>query len=306
MDVMLADQLAAAVLGRDERQVRRLLDAGADANGLDSTACWPLCHAIFPPLPINREVVRMLIAAGANVNVEDFYYSERHTPLMMVAGGVQMDLPTLRMLLDAGANPNYSVQGSTAINIATGCNHEAAVRLLLQHGAEVNGRDGGQAPIYIAARWSPVSMVQLLLQHGACVNASDQYGLTPLMRAAGRPDPAVMETLIKSAADIDQRCPPLFWTAIMFAASVGRVDAALILAKCGASLKGTVDACACFGHPHGRILNCTQAEVLQFARRPHDAYMYALRRASMRSEKMGRFLLPLGTVRKCRMPKRPW
>jgi ankyrin repeat protein len=90
----------AAIKGNEET-ARMLIDAGADLNLQDEDGYTPLNWAARVG---KIEIVRMLIAAGADVNLQN---EDGWTPLHLAAftGGLEI----ARMLIDAGANVN--VQG---------------------------------------------------------------------------------------------------------------------------------------------------------------------------------------------------
>ena len=76
--------------------------------------------------------VRQLLSGGLNPNAR----LSRDSPL--VAAAARGNTPILRLLLDAGAKPDWC-----ALQVAAYGNHAEAVQLLLSAGAPVEGRDGG-------------------------------------------------------------------------------------------------------------------------------------------------------------------
>jgi cytohesin len=83
------------------------------------------------------EVIRLLLAAGADPNAVDF---EGATPLMYAA---KVERPeVLRALLAAGADPDaQDAQGRTALMYAADHCQTESVRLLVQAGADVMLKD---------------------------------------------------------------------------------------------------------------------------------------------------------------------
>lgn len=76
---------------------------------------------------------------------------------------------------------------------------------LLEEGAEVDARDKqGWTPLHNAANSGNEKLVQLLIKHGADVNAKDyQYERTPLHIAAYNGQLAILTTLLKAQATLD-------------------------------------------------------------------------------------------------------
>jgi ankyrin repeat protein len=108
------------------------------------------------------------------------------------------DLPKVRELLAAGADPNLrGGLGDTPLHHARSLE---VTRVLLEHGADVNARGFLEAtPIHSQIGYRRTQSLRLLLAHGADVNARDLNGETPLMGAAA--DAAAL--LIASGAEIN-------------------------------------------------------------------------------------------------------
>ena len=96
------------------------------------------------------------------------------------------DVPALRALLEAGADPNeWDADGLTALTLAMDRTLEGegseAARVLLAHGADVNrANDGGSTPLSHAAFLCNLELVQLFLDSGADVNIQMETGETAL------------------------------------------------------------------------------------------------------------------------------
>ena len=122
--------------------VRLLLAAGADVDAVDRYEWTALMHAVHNPfdLPGNNRVrmARMLIDYGANVNA--FSFHRRRTPLIIASEKDQ--LWAIDLLLDRGADRELrNSSGATALIEAVKAGHLRIVQKLLWRGANVNARD---------------------------------------------------------------------------------------------------------------------------------------------------------------------
>jgi len=202
----------------------------------------------------NREAVAMLLRQGSTVNTRE---PDGMTALHWAVRAD--DLPTVQMLLRAGANVNAANRyGITPLFLAATNGSAPAIELLLKAGA--NARDTkpeGETVLMTAARTGDSGVVKALLAHGAEVDAKEQWlGETALMIAAAEDHGDAVKALIDAGADFNARSAPtnlpdlqwvpagmsttLFprgsWTALMFAAQQGALDAARVLAGAGADL----------------------------------------------------------------------
>lgn len=145
----LTKVLIRAVQSRNLELVKRLIAEGADVNVPDNNNITPLLEACRHLLP-SGPIVEVLVEAGARVTVKD---REGRTPLHWAALGVR-------------ANGDV-------------------VRFLLRNGADGNARDGyARTPLYYAANGRRgIAAVRALVEHGADVNASDKREETPLAAA---------------------------------------------------------------------------------------------------------------------------
>ena len=82
------------------------------------------------------------------------------------------DLQAVRELLAAGADPNATVHGYTALYIAASEEHLAIVQELLAAGADPNAMYNGYTAIYTAAQRGNLAIVRKLLAAGADPNES--------------------------------------------------------------------------------------------------------------------------------------
>ena len=217
---------------------RILVGAGADVNAVAGDGKTALALAVFNG---NYDVASFLVESKADVNKAD---AQRFTPLFWAVDRRNMEtapnfpwmvtidpMPLIRMLLDAGANPNALVnntprgrmrEGSPRIVFATALMRAAfaadleLVKLLLERGADptIVSRDGetmvsaaaGLAFIHGYHRGrSPaerLQVVKLFVAIGNDVNQPDDYGITPLMAAGNYGDVAIIQYLIDAGADL--------------------------------------------------------------------------------------------------------
>jgi ankyrin repeat protein len=186
----------------DALEVMRLLLAhGADVNVKDLMGMTPL-HLVaesWYPLVDVSEPIQMLMQSGANIDAANN------------AGRVALHLALRRscvsaveLLLYHGADPNkVDYQRRSPLYYAMkSCRSSEMVTLLLEHGADLKTEDHrGDSPLHYALHYdrSP-EMVQLLLQHGADLNHVNRNGRTPLYTAI-RYCPEMVELLLKEGAD---------------------------------------------------------------------------------------------------------
>jgi ankyrin repeat protein len=161
---------------------KHLAEGGADLNMTDPDGATPLLMSI---LNANFDVAEYLIRKGANVNKWDWY---GQTPLYAavdlntVPHGGRPDRPSLdetpsldiiKMLLDAGANPNAQLKLAQPYR-AVGPDRGADSMITI-----------GSTPLLRAAKAFDVPAILLLLEKGALPNLPNNAGYTPVMAAAG-------------------------------------------------------------------------------------------------------------------------
>ena len=162
--------------------VKSLAEGKADLNLTDPEGCTPLLMAA---LNGNFDIAAYLIQKGANVNKWDWY---GQTPLYAavdmntVPHGGRPDRPSLdetsglqliRMLLDAGANPNAQLKLAQPYR-AVGPDRGADGMITI-----------GSTPLLRAAKAFDADAISLLLGKGALPNLPNASGYTPVLAAAG-------------------------------------------------------------------------------------------------------------------------
>jgi uncharacterized protein len=199
---------------------RRLVEGGADIDLPDPERVTPLALAINNQ---HFDLAAYLIEAGADVDKWDLfgrsplYQAIDMNTLPTQGSGSMSAIPSLdrhtgldiaRLLLDKGANPNLQLKRRPPYRNVP--NDRGGDRILTQ----------GATALLRAARAGDAPAVKLLLDHGALVDLPGNFGVTPLMAAAGveyglrvtrgrnRTEAGVLETmqlLLDAGADIHAR-----------------------------------------------------------------------------------------------------
>ena len=104
------------------------------------------------------EIVRLLLAFGANPNAKD---ESKQTPLFYIYS----DHPIMtKLLLSAGANPNAKdIWGYTPLHMHVPQGSLETVKVLLLHDANPNIKNiSGETPLHLAEKHEHIEMIQLL------------------------------------------------------------------------------------------------------------------------------------------------
>ncbi|KAI3395390.1 hypothetical protein diail_1381 [Diaporthe ilicicola] len=164
----------------DATAIRELLDAGADleckTRMRSETPLMVACRIGASP-----EAVRVLLAAGADVNTKDCY---EQTPLCLNAGapgvlGGRNRIEIAAALLDAGTNVNWEEGHARATPLDFACvgNNVEMVELLLAAGADVYHSDrDGSTPLMNAVVYHACKTTTILLQRGVDIRVTDNEG----------------------------------------------------------------------------------------------------------------------------------
>ncbi|OAA71386.1 Ankyrin repeat-containing domain protein [Cordyceps fumosorosea ARSEF 2679] len=148
------------------------------------------------------EQVLRFIGRGADVSAVDASRDDL-TPLHLAVESANQ--PSVKALIDAGANPSaQNRRGVAPLHTASANGHFAIAKLLIDAGADVNVRnqDGGTPLHATALNWQP-KIAKLLVDAGADVHARDGAGRSPLHEAAGRESLGVAQVLLDAGADVN-------------------------------------------------------------------------------------------------------
>jgi ankyrin repeat protein len=134
-------------------------------------------HQIRKPIP-NMNLVQDLIVLGANLDWQDELSQDR-TPLHLAIYSNFSEI--VRMLIDAGANLNVQDKhGDTPLHVAIMKNNPIIVQMLIDAGADLNMQDiWNRTPLHWAVYYGKVEIVRMLIDAGARKDILDYRGRLP-------------------------------------------------------------------------------------------------------------------------------
>lgn len=194
--------LSIAIAKGYESTVRVLLDGGANpdvsCHGTSTTSqSTPLIEAVRSN---ETEIARMLIDAGAEVELED---SSGNSPInKWVSISASDDYSMSQLLLDRGANINLASNGNTPFFNACKLGRVAMIEYLMERGGDIHqANTDGETPLYVAAHRGYLNVSMMLVDRGAKLDVTTHNGRTPLHACAecGRTD--VLKLLLIAGAD---------------------------------------------------------------------------------------------------------
>ncbi|HJZ79109.1 MAG TPA: ankyrin repeat domain-containing protein [Pyrinomonadaceae bacterium] len=266
--VQTDDPLVLAISENDVEKVRALAFTDANLNSPDRSNDRTLLGDAVERG--NREIVGLLLAAGAGVNARSGY---GQTALMYLTDKATVELvrgllgagakvnarndfgsdalmraatftnpAVLKEILAAGARVDATNQsGETALFDAARANVPDAITLLLDSGAQVDARnEDEETPLLAMAASGDFANFKTLIDRGADIQSSDIYGRKPLMNAAFNEDPRLVKLLIELGADVNAQDGGRS-TPIIYAAESGREAIVALLALAGADVDAKDD-----------------------------------------------------------------
>ncbi|KAF5270594.1 hypothetical protein FQR65_LT05492 [Abscondita terminalis] len=174
---------------------KMLIAAGADVNVTDKYGVPVLHHAVN----YNQyEIVKVLIDNNVNINCITKF---NETALFWTTFS-DVDLNITDLLISVGVNINFPNQdGVTPIHYAIMKENRNAFDNLLKNQADVDMKNiNGVAPLHTAAE-KDVYYIRGLLDHGANINIRNGYNNTPLHLAVQERKPDIVQELLVRGSD---------------------------------------------------------------------------------------------------------
>ncbi len=190
--IPLIDVIKTALPGTTLGRVQQLISSGADVNAQDSDGRSALWWALDKK---KNRVTKLLVQSKADVNQHDY----EGVPLLLKALRSNPDTKIIEMMLKSGANPNQGDGSFSPLTVAIDAQRSDLVKLLLDSGADVNSQDNyGETPLHKAAAKGNEMVVKVLLDvQGINVNAQNNSGLPPIEVARENRHGKIMELLAR-------------------------------------------------------------------------------------------------------------
>ncbi|HEY0256631.1 MAG TPA: ankyrin repeat domain-containing protein, partial [Candidatus Methylacidiphilales bacterium] len=145
------------------------------------------------------------------------------------------DLEKVKELLNSGISIDEGDRAYGTTPLMAANSHEDVVRYLLSRGAKVDLTDDlGNTALLYATFYNQLNSAEALLDAGANPNLANHEGRLPLMNAAAKDTPALVQALLAHHAEINGNndAGPALWRA----AQEGKADIVTLLIDSGADL----------------------------------------------------------------------
>ena len=227
-DEKLGTPLTLALQQGHEDFARWLIERFAlpvDQQGSSLEKTTPLHKACSSCTP---KMIDYLMARGAQVHLHTLD-AQNHSPLMVAVEQKKTDNVEL-LLSKYKADPDQSADTS-ALFIASQEGYLPTTRLLLQHGANPNLWHAGMeiTPLHIACSNDHIFVVRELIAHKANLDAVSGKGYTPLVMACSQGYTESPRALLEAGANLNYVCPSDGATALHHAVTGGFVACTRLL-----------------------------------------------------------------------------
>jgi ankyrin repeat protein len=194
-----------AAMGGSAEGVEHILGYDVDIEARDNDSMTPLAVACCEANG-SDDVVRVLLAAGANTSVIDKW---GYSPLHELARNMRTKAALL--LLETGkVDLTLRTQsGTSVLDFAAGMGDYELVRSLLARGASARSEPGSDSALHWAVRADKddnlYAIVERLLEEGCDVNAKNDNGCTPLhsFLTTNKGKENIVRLFLSRGADVD-------------------------------------------------------------------------------------------------------
>jgi len=251
-----ASVLHVACYGNQVEIVEMLIDNGARLDIADKAGKLPLHLVIGDSSNEAKQIVQMMLEAGANVDARtmahlgwfdaleatlnddpDLLKQPAGKTLLHVAAA-KGDLKMVKMLIGQGAAVDGVDEGGmSAMHRAALADEPAVVAYLLEKGADPDQTGRYQHALYSAAIAGSAEITKMLIDAGAEIDKKTRYQYTALSQAAGEGELDVVRVLVEAGAEIN-RITKANETAVTAAIDAGHVDVVKYLLDHGGTLEG--------------------------------------------------------------------
>ena len=210
--------LIKAIQASDYKQVKKLIDIGANVNAQDENQATALMWAIYKS---DLKMVKLLVKYGADVKKKGFIYLDEEkesyygAPLSIAAGTGKLDI--VQYLVEKlGVLPkdkqlvkDKGETGWTALHEACASGHTEIVKYLLEKGADINSQVKENfkpltpTPLICAIRTKDLELIKYLLDQKADPDLADEYDITPLGYAVINNNLSLIRLLLSYKANIN-------------------------------------------------------------------------------------------------------
>ena len=180
--------LVTAIANQDLKSLAKAIESGCDVNKKYVHAGKRITPIVEASVMDNREMVEMLINAGADVNI-----SQDNGETALMNASKNGNYLIVSKLLDAGANPDAVSYAGSALAVA---DNIGIMHRLVEGGADVNlCDDDGNTPIVGCIQTRAYEASYFLRIAGANINKKNKSGKTPLDIATELNDDQMMRAL---------------------------------------------------------------------------------------------------------------
>jgi len=214
--------LFAAVKSNNIKEVKSLLDKGADLNAYDDDSDNVLINAA---LYASADCMRLLLQKKANPNLKNKF---GQTPLMYCT----YEMDKMKLLLQYGADINAkSNSGNTPLLIACiGYGQYENIKFLIDKGADPLATNNKITSLMRAVQSGDTMTVHLLIGKGVVVN-ENPWGYTALMFAARYANWPCVFSLLDNGADPNKADTVSGQSPLLWAAEFNNIEAVKVLLK---------------------------------------------------------------------------